>query len=230
MSFFFKYKDAIKKTLTYTGLFFVGDCAAQKVSQYMNCDCELSRPKIMVPTSRPIEQFLTYTNLDGEKLKFTLGWGIGGGVIVHNWYKWIDGTFKYSALGHWFNNLGYKYPKLGPLTRIHPIMGISTGLLIGKLIVDVAFDMPLYGAYMYSNKLYETRNMDNHLQLSTYSKPFTQEFATTFGKMYLMDMVFWIPFNYINFFYIRPQYRVLFFSCGTAIWAAALPLICRDKH
>jgi hypothetical protein len=75
-----------------------------------------------------------------DDLKFTAGWSLFmGGPMVYKWYDYIDrGTgFKKSFIGS-------RLAKLGPIAGS---VKLPAGLIVGKIVVDLIFDIPLYGSY-----------------------------------------------------------------------------------
>lgn len=145
--------------------------------------------------------------IDQNKLKFTFMWGIVGGAAVHYWYAWLDNSFKYNRFGRY----------LGTLGKIKPI-GYSSGLLVGKVCLDLAFDAPLYGAYLWGSDKYNCKNKT------------PKEFWNSFINMYTYDLGFWLPANYVNFFHIPNKYRILYVSGATALWSCILPLVSDEEH
>lgn len=137
------------------------------------------------------------TKIDGKSIRNTAVWSIGGGVGVSLWYKYLDGpTFKNSTL---VKNVLCK-------GGVNQRMGLPNRLLIGKATVDILFDAPLYGSYVLFKSRVEDKDMN-------------------FWKMYKTDVMFWLPVNLLNFFFVLPKYRVPVVSASTCAWAILLPLV-----
>ena len=196
----------------YGGFFIAGDICAQKITDVRD-NFSGSMDSMGSTTKELVRAFKRDVKYDKKHIEFTTVWGVIGGYAVHKWYKFLDGNFK---------NIYYGYshkPMISGIlnripwsVRIHPVMAVPMGLLVCKAIVDVVFDAPLYGAYIYMQKAY-TKGME--------MKGFFKEFS----NMYAVDVLFWIPVNLLNFFLVKPKYRVPVVSAATATWAVILPLI-----
>jgi hypothetical protein len=194
----------IGKVLTYCGLFMGGDVCAQKIKQYRD------HKKWDLPLCQ-------------DDLKFTAGWSLlMGGPMVYKWYDYIDRStgFKKSLLGS-------RLAKMGPITGS---VRLPAGLIIGKIFVDLIFDIPLYGSYLYTKELYANRATAPLNQVASYTRPLTQTFLTKSANIYKLDLYCWGPANTLGFFFIPDRYRIPYVSTVTALWACALPVICKDDH
>lgn len=119
-------------------------------------------------------------------------------------------------MGKYLNNTS----KFGPII---PKMNATRGLLCGKILFDILFDAPLYGSYI---------AMQQYHHKSTNEKKdvdYRQQFWSKFKTMYMTDLVFWIPANVLNFFYITPKGRVPFYATAVFVWAITLPIITKQE-
>ncbi len=204
MSFSRAFASPIGKVGIYCGLFLAGDYGAQKIGQYQQ------HRRWDLPVCR-------------EDLKFTAGWSLlMGGPMVYKWYTYIDHPqgFKKSRFGQYCG-------RLGPITGA---VKLPMGLILGKIVVDLLFDVPLYGSYLYTKNLYTNRVQYPLTQSSSYLQPFNWSFAKKSADVYQKDLYCWTPANFIGFFFVPDRYRIPYVSTVTAIWACCLPLICDEKH
>jgi len=192
----------LRKVGTFAGLFLVGDVASQKIVQYKKTG-------------------QADTKVDTDKLKFTAGWAVLiGGPAIYKWYGYLDSDkgFKKSWVGARLYNFG---PKSGT-------MRLPRGLLFGKIVADLLFDIPLYGSYLYAQKVYDNREAHPLTKTESYVKPFREGYVSHFAKVYEKDVYFWTPANFVNFFWVPERFRILYVSLATAGWSCLLPLLCRD--
>lgn len=150
-------------------------------------------------TSKKIEK----KEIEKTDIIKTASWSLMIGPFISKWYSYLDGpTFKTNRLGLFAMRYG----------KYNPILKATSGLLTTKAILDVAFDAPLYGSYI----KYQHYNDANY------------PFWSKFGKMYATDLAFWIPANLVNFFYVKPAFRVPFYSSAVFVWSIVLPLISKE--
>lgn len=224
--------NLIKDIATYSGLFIVGDIGSQWITKYRHT-LEKSNHDDKKQTLNKVDSKVDSKldmSVDVGKLKFTVGWGIAGGYAIHKWYYWLDHKFKYTLLGSQLNSKGWDVK-----TFSKPGARILSGLIFGKVILDLLFDIPLYGTYLGANMIYEDVNKklkDNKKiePVATLTSPIHNDYVNKFKNMYIADCAFWFPANMINFFFVSNKHRVLFFSAATSLWAIILPLICRNNH
>lgn len=118
-------------------------------------------------------------------------------------------------ISKWYTWLdtSYKSTKFGKFI-LNRWPAVPAALIASKAILDVVADAPFYGAHIavhhYDDKDYK--------------------FIDNFINMYKTDILFWTPANFINFFLVSPQNRVLFYSSAVFIWSIILPIICSEKQ
>ncbi len=137
------------------------------------------------------------SKVNTTSIQNTAMWSIGGGAAVSLWYKYLDGSsFKNNPLVKSTLCVG----------SINKRMGVSNRLIVGKAVVDILFDAPLYGSYVLFKSKVEDKKMD-------------------FWSMYKTDVLFWLPVNLLNFFFVPSKYRVPVVSATTCAWAIILPMV-----
>lgn len=147
----------IKDIVTYSGLFIVGDVGSQWITNYRKIHNSISEKKDDNSDNKqvlnPKGLSMVDMSVDVEKLKFTVGWGIVGGYAIHKWYYWLDHGFKYSLLGKQLNSKGWLVKNFSK-----PGAPILSGLIFGKVFLDLLFDIPLYGTYLGASMIMDDVN------------------------------------------------------------------------
>lgn len=194
-------RQVLIKVGAFAGLFLAGDVASQKIVQYRK--------------TRKAD-----TRVDMEKLTLTATWAtLFGGPVVYKWYKYLDAE------------KGFKKSWIGRKISIGPISGtmrLPRGLILGKIVADLLFDVPFYGFYLYAQKIHENSRIHKLSNPQIYLEPFRKGYFSHFAKVYEKDVYFWTPANFINFFLIPERFRILYVSLATAGWACLLPILCRE--
>ncbi|OQV22735.1 putative Mpv17-like protein 2 [Hypsibius exemplaris] len=160
------------------------------------------------------ERHLFLTNITISGTLFGLGDTIQQNIEIHvkrekNAFDWAR-TARMAATGmfvlgplshHWFRMLDRRWPQRDGMTIIKKV---ATDQLVSG--------PPFQFAFFWSMGTLEGDKF----------KDICHEYRSKFLHVFLADCAIWVPMQCLNFYFIRPQHRIVFVSCIFVVWNTIL--------